>query len=210
MIRVAIADDHELIREGLKKLLLGASDIAVAAEAATLDGTLTLLRDGGIDVLVLDLSLAGGADLESLRIVRAQFPAVAVLVLSVHPEQRCAVQALRAGAAGYVSKAVASDQVVMAIRKIGAGGRYISPLVAELLADEVSRPAARPPHMHLTPREQEVFLLLGSGMPIKRVALELNLSVSSVNTYRARIFRKMGLHTNAALIRYAVEHGLVG
>ncbi|MBK4733444.1 response regulator [Noviherbaspirillum pedocola] len=208
MIRIVTADDHELIREGLKKVLLPEPDIALAGEASTLHATLDLLARESIDVLVLDLSLEHGSEIQTLLTVRAAFPAVSVLVLSVHPEERLAIPALKAGAAGYVSKAMAADQVIKAIRKIGSGGRYISPRVAELLAEEVSNPPARPAHQHLTQREREVFQLLGQGMPIKHVAAQLELSISSVNTYRARIFRKMGLRSNAALIRYAVEHRL--
>lgn len=209
MIRIAIADDHELIREGLKKVAL-AKGAEVVGEAADISTTLALLAQKKVDVLVLDLSLDQLPELQALIAVRAAFSSVPVLVLSVHPEERFAVAAIKAGAAGYVSKANAADEVIGAIRKIAAGGRYISPLVAELLAREMTSPTSRPAHELLTRRETEVLQLLGAGMPAKQVAAKLGLSISSVNTYRARIFRKMGLHSNAALIRYAVQNGLAG
>lgn len=209
MIRIAIADDHELIREGLKKVAV-AKGAEVVGEAADISTTLALLAQKKVDVLVLDLSLDQLPELQALIAVRSAFSSVPVLVLSVHPEERFAVAAIRAGAAGYVCKANAAEEVIGAIRKIAAGGRYISPLVAELLAREMTSPTSRPAHELLTRRETEVLQLLGAGMPAKQVAARMGLSVSSVNTYRARIFRKMGLHSNAALIRYAVQNGLAG
>lgn len=209
MIRIAVADDHELIREGLKRVLMSTSDLVVAGEAATLAMALTLLARVEIDVLVLDLSLGGASELDGLRAVRDAFPTIPVLVLSLHPEERFAVPVLKMGAAGYVCKAMAAEQVVVAIRRISRRGRYVSPRAAELLADELSNPVPVRPHAQLSGREQEVLCLLGNGLPVKRIAAQLNLSISSVNTYRARIFRKMGLQSTAALIRYAVENGLV-
>ncbi|MET0982037.1 MAG: response regulator transcription factor [Telluria sp.] len=209
MIRIGIADDHELVREGLMKVLMTEPDIEIAGQAQDMAGALDMLTQAKIDVLVLDLSLGAGTELQALYTVRARFPALPVLVLSMHPEERFAVPALKAGAAGYVSKSMAAVEVVAAIRKIGRGGRYISTTTAELLANELSTPAVVPAHQHLTSRESEVLHLLGTGLPIKQVASQLGLSISSVNTYRLRIFRKMGLRSNAALIHYALKHGLV-
>lgn len=208
MIRIAIADDHQLIREGLKKVVLAHQSIAVVGEAADLESVLAMLAETAVDVLVLDLSLDGRPDIQALHAVREAYPDLAVLVLSVHAEDRFAVPALKAGAAGYVCKAMAVDEVVGAIEKIAKGGRYVSPLVAELLAHEVSRPPSVAPHLRLTRRETDVFQLLGAGVPIKQAAAQLGLSISSVNTYRTRIFRKMGLKSNAALIRYAIEQAM--
>ena len=213
MINIAIADDHELVRMGLRTLLMPERDIAIVAEAADLAATLALLGQeptrGQVDVLVLDLPLDATPELHPLITVRARFPDVAVLVLSAHPEERLAVPALRAGASGYVCKRKGAAEVVAAVRKIGGGGRYISPAVAELLAQEISKPPETRAHEALTGRELEVFRLLGTGMSIKQAAAQLGLSISSVNTYRNRIFRKMGLRSNAALIRYAIQHRLV-
>lgn len=208
MIRIAIADDHELIREGLKKVAIVAGDVQVVGEANSLDGALELLRTTAVDVLVLDLSLASLPDLQALQTVREAFPSVPVLVLSIHPEELYAVAALKAGAAGYVCKSMAADEVIGAIHKVAQGGHYVSPLTAELLAKDLSNPVTAPAHERLTQREFEVFQMLGAGMPVKQVAAQLGLSISSVNTYRARIFLKMDLRSNAALIRYAVQHGL--
>lgn len=208
MINIAIADDHQLIREGLKRLAAARDDIEVAWEANDLPSALDQLGTTSVDVLILDLSLNDSPDIKALLAVRAAFPAVPTLVLSMYSEERFAVQALKAGAAGYICKATAADDVITGIRKIAQGGRYVSPLVAELLAKELSSPAAAPLHELLTARERQVFGLLGAGMPIKQVAAELELSISSVNTYRVRIFQKMGLQSNAALIRYAIKHDL--
>jgi DNA-binding NarL/FixJ family response regulator len=209
MIRIFIADDHELVREGLKKIFMAHPDMQVVAEAADLAATLAALPAQPVDVLVLDLGLAevaGGACVQALT---DRYPGLPVLVLSIHPEGHAAVGALRHGAAGYVSKATAAEDVVRAVRKVASGGRYVSPLLAELLAHEVQNPPSPPPHTQLTSREVEVLRLLGAGLPIKQAAARLDLSVSSINTYRARIFRKMQLNSNAALIRYTLEHQLV-
>jgi DNA-binding NarL/FixJ family response regulator len=208
MIKIVIADDHGLIREGLKKVVLAESDIEIAGEAQAIQGVFDLLANTSVDVLVLDLSLDGYPEIQALLAVRAQFPATQVLVLSIHPEERFAVAALKAGAAGYVCKARTVEEVVAAIRKISSGGRHVNPLVAELLAEELTNPADLPGHRRLTRRESEVLCLLGRGLAIKQVAAQLGLSVSSVNTYRTRIFDKMGLRTNAELIRYVLEREL--
>lgn len=201
MIRVAIADDHELVREGLKKLIGLHPDLVLAGEAASMDELAPLLADGQVDVLILDLCWQGMADLEALQAVRAAWPAVRVLVLSMFDAQRYAAPALRAGAAGYVSKAMASGQVVEAVRAIAAGAVYG--------ADGAAAPLQALPHQALTARELAVLRLLGAGASIKQVAGQLNLSISSVHTYRRRIFQKMDLRTNAALVRYAIEQQLL-
>jgi two-component system invasion response regulator UvrY len=208
MIRIVIADDHELIREGLKKVLLWHNAIEISGEAANLGETLDVLARVTPDVLVLDIGLNETSDWDGLLYVRARFPNVPVLVLSMHSEERYAVRSLRAGASGYLCKANAIGEVVPAIEKIAAGGRYVSPLVAELLAEEIATPNV-PPHRLLTRREAQVLHLLGAGMVNKQVAARLCLSVSSVNTYRSRIFSKMNLTSHAALIHYAVKHSLV-
>ena len=142
--------------------------------------------------------------------VRRHFPQQRVVMLSMYGEERYAVPALRAGAVGYITKTMAAEELVKAIRKVMEGGTYIGPRLAELLAEEARAPEAGAPHERLTARENEILTLIGAGLQIKQVAAELGISVSSVNTYRLRIFQKMDLHSNAALIRYAVQHGLVG
>lgn len=210
MISLVIADDHELLREGVKKIIRSAPGLRVVREAADLEQALRLVGLHQPDVLVLDISLPGHDGLEGLGEVRKQFPQQRVVMLSMYGEERYAVPALKAGAMGYITKTMAAEELVKAIRKVMEGGTYIGPRLAELLAEEARAPEAAAPHERLTARESEILVLIGSGLQIKQVAAELGISVSSVNTYRLRIFQKMGLHTNAALIRYAVQHGLVG
>lgn len=209
MIRIVIAEDHELVREGIKKIIRPLRDVRVVGEACNIASTLKLIALHKPDVVTLDLSLNGVSELEGLVQIRQCYPHLPVLVLSMYPEERYAIRALKAGASGYVTKAMAAEEVVKGIRKIAGGGRYISQRLAEILAKDLANPSAQLPHTALTEREAQVLRLLGSGMQTKQVAAELSISVSSVNTYRGRIFKKMGLQSNAAVIRYAIEHGLI-
>ncbi|MFK3737618.1 response regulator [Massilia sp. TN1-12] len=209
MTRVVIADDHELIREGVKKIVRHSADLKIVGEAADLKQAIALIAQVRPDVAVLDISLPDSDGLDGLAELRRHFPALPIVMLSMHAEERYALAALRAGALAYVSKSMASSELVEAIRSAGAGRAWVSPRVAALLAQE-SDPTGRAPHENLTPRESEIVALIGAGLQIKQVAAELGISVSSVNTYRSRIFRKMGMSTNASLIRYALQHGLAG
>jgi two-component system invasion response regulator UvrY len=210
MVRIVIADDHELIRVGVKKIIRPARDIKVVGEATDIGQALKTICAEQPELLLLDISLPGCEGLEGLLEVRRQFPALPVLMLSMYPEERFAIAAIKAGAAGYITKSMAAEELVSAIHKIIGGGSYVSPRLAELLAQDVREPSGSvAPHELLTERELQVASLIGAGKPVKQVAAELAISVSSVNTYRARIFRKMGLRSNAALIRYAVVKGLV-
>lgn len=209
MIRVVIADDHELIREGIKKIVRSCADLKIVGEAGDLRQAIALIAQVRPDVAVLDISLPDYDGLDGLAELRRHFPALRVVMLSMHPEERYALAALRAGALAYVSKAMASAELVDALRSAAQGKAWVGSRVGALLA-AAARPAARAPHHSLTPRESEIVALIGAGLQIKQVAAELGISVSSVNTYRSRIFRKMGMSTNAALIRYALQHGLSG
>lgn len=209
MIRVVVADDHQLVREGVKKVLSTDPDIVLTGEAADLPSTLAMLRSASPDVLLLDLSLSPTHELDALRMVVDHFPGLRVLVLSSYSEERFGIAALRSGASGYTCKSETADVVVTAIRKIHTGGRYLSDNLAELLAHEVVSPQPRHAHERLTERERQVLCLLASGSPVKKVAARLDISISSVNTYRARIFVKLALRSNAELIRYAIQNGLV-
>lgn len=210
MIRVVIADDHELIREGIKKIVRHTADLKIVGEASDLKQALALIAQVRPDVVVLDISLPDYDGLDGLAELRRHFPTLRVVMLSMHPEERYALAALRAGALGYVSKAAAAAELSEAVRRAAEGGAYLGPRVSELLAREAACPSPRPAHHSLTSREGEIVALIGSGLQIKQVAAELGISISSVNTYRSRIFRKMGLSSNAALIRYAMQHGLAG
>jgi DNA-binding NarL/FixJ family response regulator len=212
LIRLVIADDHELIREGIKKIVRPCADLKVVGEAGDLAQAIALVAQVRPDVIVLDITLPDFDGLEGLAELRRHFPALRVVMLSMHPEERYALAALRAGALGYVSKNTASAELVDALRNAAEGRPYIGPRVAELLEREAADPSAplpvHLPHELLTPREREIVSLIGAGLQVKQVAAELGISVSSVNTYRNRLFRKMGLSSNAALIRYALRHGL--
>ena len=209
MIRIVIADDHELIREGVKKIIRSSADLRIVGEAADMTTTLALVAQHQPDVVVLDISLPEHDGLEGLAELRRRFPEQKVVMLSMYAEERYAVSALRAGAAGYITKAMAAEELVKAIRQVVAGSTYIGPRLAELMARQALEPDPQPSHHNLTAREAEIVALIGAGMQVKRVAAELGISVSSVNTYRNRIFRKMGLSSNAAVIRYALKSGLV-
>jgi two-component system invasion response regulator UvrY len=209
MIRIVIADDHELIREGVKKIIRACADIRIVGEASDLAATLALVARQAPDVVVLDISLPGHEGLAGLTELRRGFPAQQVVMLSMYDEERYAVGALRAGASGYITKAMAAEELVNAIRQVVAGSIYIGPQLAELMIRQALDPAPLASHLSLTPRELDIVALIGAGMQVKQVAAELGISVSTVNTYRNRIFRKMGLASNAALIRYALKAGLV-
>lgn len=209
VIRIVIADDHQLIREGIKKIVRSSRDIRLVGEAANIAEAMQLVARHAPDVVVLDLSLPGYDGLEGLVEVRQGFPDIPILILSMYPEERFAVRALKKGASGYVTKAMAAEELLKAIRKVVSGGSYVSPCLAELLALDVRDPLRVSLHEALTDRELQVMSLLGSGKQVKQIAAQLSISTSSINTYRARIFKKMGLASNAAVIRYAVEHDLV-
>lgn len=209
MIRIVVADDHELIREGVKKIVRSHPDVRIAGEAADLAGTIALVRQHAPDVVVLDINLPDCDGLAGLAELRRQVPGQRVVMLSMYAEDKYAVAALRAGAGGYVTKSMAADELVRAVRQVAAGGTYIGPHLAEQMARQVLEGAEAPARLGLTARENDIVALIGAGLQVKQVAAELGISVSSVNTYRNRIFRKLGLHSNAALIRYALKNGLV-
>ena len=207
-VRVVVADDDQLVREGVKKVLALEPGIVVAGESADLPETLEVVRFTRPDVLLLDLDLSAVHALDALRAVTAHFPDLPVLVLSAHSEQQFGIAVLRLGAAGFICKSTAAAVIARAIRKAQAGGRYLSDTLAELLAEQVASPPPRLPHDRLTARERDVLRLLALGSAVKQVAGKLDISVSSVNTYRNRIFDKLRMRNNAELIRYAIQHGL--
>jgi DNA-binding NarL/FixJ family response regulator len=209
MIRLAIADDHPIVREGLRRIATAGVGISVAGEASTAAELLRLLAAAAVDVVLLDVSMPGSTFMETLKELREKHPSVKVLVLSVHPEDQWAVRALRAGAAGYLTKDHSPEQLVEAIRRVARGGRYVSATLAERLAGLVDEAGTRSPHERLSDREFEVLRALGRGMAVKDVAEELKLSAKTVSTYRTRLLDKMGLKSRADLVRYVVEHELL-
>jgi DNA-binding NarL/FixJ family response regulator len=208
MIRIMIADDHTIVRRGLKQILSDQGDMGVIAEAKAAVEVVPLVRKIALDVLVLDISMPGRGGLDILKDVKEERPHLPVLVLSMHPEDQYAVRALRLGAAGYLTKEAVPEELVKAIRKIAAGGRYITPSLAEKLAVAVGTPGGRPVHESLSEREYQVMQLLAAGKSVSEIAEELSLSVKTISTYRSRLLEKMRMKTNADVIRYAIQNQL--
>jgi two-component system invasion response regulator UvrY len=208
-LRVLIADDHPIVRRGLRDILAAEPHVTEVIEAAHPQQVLDLARSSDVDVVVLDLGLPGRGGLEVLKDLRRELPKLPVLILSMQPEEQYAVRALRAGASGYLTKDVAPAKLIEAIQKVTGGGRYISPAVAEQLAASVAADATKPPQELLSDREFEVLRLIASGKTVGDIAEQLALSVKTVSSYRARILEKMGLSNNAELMRYAIDHKLV-
>ncbi|HXF65136.1 MAG TPA: response regulator transcription factor [Burkholderiales bacterium] len=209
MIRVLLADDHAIVRAGLKEILAETGDIAVAGEAANGQEVIAQVRTREFDVAVLDLSMPGRSGIELIRQVKSERPGLRVLVLTMHGEDQYAVRALKAGASGYLTKESAADQLVAAIRRIAAGGAYVTPETAERLALEAGAPSGAAPHSRLSDREFQVLCMIARGASVTEIARELSLSVKTVSTHKSRILEKMGLANQAELIRYALEHKLL-
>ena len=209
MIRAVIADDHALMREGLKHILNKVDDIEVMAEASDGFEVLALVRKGHFDVLVMDLSMPGRSGMDLIRQIKDEFPQVAILVLTMHDENQYAARAIRAGALGYMTKESAGTELVKAIRKVHSGRPYISMDVAEQLAMDAMPTRTDMPHKSLSDREFEVFNFLVSGKSVTEIAEILHLSVKTVSTHKTRILQKMGSSSLAELVQYAVVHGLL-
>jgi two-component system, NarL family, invasion response regulator UvrY len=209
MIRVLMADDHPIFRHGVRQILAESGDIEFAGEAVDCADALAQIRAHPWDVVLLDLSMPGRGGIEVLQEARKEFPALPVLVLSMHSEEQFAVRALRAGAAGYLTKDSAPAALVGALRKVAAGGRYISAPLAERLVATVLRAADQPLHETLSDREFQVFRGLAAGRSVGALADALALSVKTVSTYRARVLEKMTMTSNAEVIHYAIRHQLV-
>ena len=210
MIRVLLADDHNIVRAGVREILSDTTDIEVAGEAVNGHEVLTLVRECEFDVAVLDMSMPGGrSGIDLIRQVKTERPRLKVLVLSMYSEEQYAVRALKAGASGYLTKESVADQLVAAIRRVAGGGAYISPETAERLALGVNPDVAAAPHTLLSDREFEVFRMIAQGRSVTEIADRLSLSVKTVSTHKARIMQKMNLANPAELIRYALDHGLL-
>ena len=207
-VKVLISDDHELIREGLKRILLDGGRASHVGEASSANEAMAAVRREKWDIVVLDINLGGRSGMDVLKEIKAEFPRLPVLMLSTYPEEQFALRAIRAGASGYLNKNLASRVLVEAIRQVLGGGQYISPKVAEQLVNAVQQPAGQPRHATLSDREDQVLRLIGIGKTVGEIAGQLHLSVKTVSTYRAIILRKLGLENNAQLMRYAQEHGL--
>ena len=208
MIRILIADDHAIVREGLKRIVTSADDMEVVGEAA--DGTEVMqhVRGSDFDVLVLDLSMPGRSGMELIKLVRGEKPKLRILVLSMHEELQYAVRAIKSGASGYLTKESAPMQLIQVLRKIAAGGAFISSDVAEQLALGSMLGGTTAAHEKLTDREFEVFRLIAVGMSVTDIAVRLNLSAKTISTHKANLMQKMRLQNQSELIRYAIKHGI--
>jgi DNA-binding NarL/FixJ family response regulator len=209
MIRVLLADDHAMVRTGLKEILAGTGDIIVEGEAGSGQEVLANIRTHDYDVVVLDMSMPGRSGIELIKQRKGEKPKLRILVLSMHQEQQYAVRALKAGASGYLTKDGAADQLVAAIRRIAAGGAYVTPETAERMALDYNRTSDALPHTLLSDREFQVFQLIVSGKSMTEIAGKLALSVKTVSTHKTHLMEKMGLANQAELVRYAVRHKLV-
>lgn len=209
MLQVAIVDDHEIVRAGLREILAGELGIAIAFEAASGEEALARLQEIPCDVLLLDLALPGQSGVDVLRILRQRHPGVRVLVLTGYPEERYALAMIRHGADGYLCKECGQKELLQAVRKLGQGRRYLSAHLSELLADEVAGNTAGAAHDQLSERELQVFLQLARGQSVSEIGKALHLSIKTVSTYRSRLLDKLGVASNAELATYAVRNGLM-
>lgn len=209
MIRILLADDHQMFREGVRGLLDARSDMTVVGEAGTGEEALAAANETHPDVVILDVSMPGRGGLETVSELKRRNPKVRVLMLTVHSEDRFAVRCLKGGADGYMTKDNASEELIGAIRKVFSGGKYVSPSLAESLVLSLDRDFGSAPHETLSNREFQVMRMIASARTVSQIGLELCLSVKTISTYRSRILEKLGLRNNAEIMQYAMEQNLV-
>ena len=209
ILRILIADDHAIVREGLKQILADTGDIVVAGDAASGLDAIKMMRAGEYDVLLLDISMPDRSGIEVLKQLRQEFPKLAVLMLSMHREDQYAIRSLKAGASGYLNKQSAPDELVNAIRQVAQGHKYISPALAQQLANQIGDDREVPPHETLSDREYQTLTMIASGKTVSEIAAELVLSVKTISMYRTRLLQKMKLRHNADLTHYAIKNNLV-
>jgi len=208
-IRVLIADDHAIVRQGLRQILSETEDMIVAGEAANGVEALARVREGECEVVLMDVSMPDRNGIDALKLIKKEFPRLPVLVLSMYPEDQYAVRALKAGASGYLTKQSAPEQLVQAIRTVAAGRKYVSASLAQELANAIQDDGDKPLHEKLSDREYQTLCMIASGKTLSQIAAELNLSVKTVSVYRARLLEKMGMKNNAELTHYGLKCGLV-
>jgi len=209
MIKILVADDHAIVREGLKQIVRETSDMEVAGEAADGRQVFQMVANDDWDVVLLDIGMPGKSGIDILKELKAEKPGLPVLMLSMYPEEQYAVRALKAGASGYLTKESVPDELINAIRKVSAGGKYVSSSLAEKLAYDLEADAEKPLHETLSDREYQVMNMIAKGETLKDIADELCLSIKTISTYRSRILEKMRMKNNAELMHYAIKHQLV-
>lgn len=209
MIDILIVDDHAIVREGLNTILKFEKNFNVAGMAKNSAEALKFVANKKLDVIILDISLPGRSGLEIIKEVKKIQPAIKILMLSIYPEDRFAIRAFKAGASGYLTKEMAPEMIVEAIRKLSTGGKYITPAIAERLADELNELSEKTPHERLSDREFDVMCLIGLGKSLIEIAEKIGISDRTVSTYRTRIIKKMNLKSNSDIIQYVIDNGLV-
>ena len=207
-IRVLIADDHAIVRQGLRQILSDTPDLTVAGEAENGVQAVQMVRSGEWDVVLMDVSMPDRNGIDALKLIKKEFPRLPVLILSMYPEEQYAIRALKAGASGYLTKQSAPDLLVTAIRQVASGKKYVSPSLAEELANAIGEDSERPAHEKLSDREYQTLCMIASGKTPTEIAEALNLSVKTVSVYRARLLEKMHLRNNAEVTHYGLKHGL--
>lgn len=208
MIKILIADDHAIVREGLKQIVAEESDMKVTGEAASADAVLNIISKDSFDIAILDINMPGRSGLDLLKDLKIQFPQLPILILSMYAEEQYGIRALKAGASGYLRKASAPDELVTAIRKIVAGGKYISQVLAEKLADTVVGFTSKLPHEKLSDREYEIMCKIASGETAEKIADDLSISIHTFYTYRNRILEKLGMKSNVEITQYVIQNKL--
>ena len=208
MINILIADDHAVVRRGLKQILSETSDMVVAGEAVDGEEVLSMIQPDTTDVVILDITMPGRSGLEVLKDLKREYPQIPVLVLSMHPEEQFARRLLKEGASGYMTKETAPEELVQAVRKVHSGGLYVSARFAEDFAFALKSGTAAASHDGLSAREFQVLCMIGSGKAVSEIARDLSLTVKTITTYRARLLDKMGMQKNAELIRYVIDNQL--
>jgi DNA-binding NarL/FixJ family response regulator len=209
MIRIIIADDHAIVRKGLKQILAETSDMVVAGEAANGQEVLEQASKDDWDLVLLDIAMPGRGGIDILKQLRRERPKLPILILSMYPEEQYALRALKAGASGYLTKQSAPEELISAIRKVSQGRRYVSSSLAEKLAAYLHKDTERAVHELLTDREYQVMVMIASGKTVKQIADELSLSVKTISTHRAHALQKLGMRNNAEITYYAIKHALV-
>jgi len=209
MLRILIADDHAIIRKGLKQILLEEYPSAIIEEVKDAEEVIKKTINSEWDIIICDLSMPGRSGLDVVQQVKQNFPKLPVLILSIHPEEQYAIRVLKAGAAGYLSKDAATEELVIAVQRVLQGRKYISASIAEKMATELDHDSNKPPHEILSDREFDIFKMISAGKTVSEIAEQFSLSITTVSTYRARLLVKMNMKTNAELTRYALENKLI-